>query len=35
MTAAATRKLITRYYDAFNSQDTATMLDCLGSRLRA
>ena len=31
MTAAATRKLITRYYDAFNKQDTATMLDCLGS----
>jgi steroid delta-isomerase-like uncharacterized protein len=31
MTAAATRKLITRYYDAFNRQDTAAMLDCLGS----
>lgn len=31
MTAAATRKLITRYYDAFNAQDTAAMLDCLGS----
>ena len=31
MTAAATRKLITRYYDAFNKQDTATMLDCLGA----
>lgn len=31
MTAAATRKLITRYYDAFNAQDTDAMLDCLGA----
>jgi steroid delta-isomerase-like uncharacterized protein len=31
MTAAATRKLILRYYAAFNAQDTATMLDCLGA----
>jgi steroid delta-isomerase-like uncharacterized protein len=30
MTAAATRNLITRYYTAFNAQDTETMLDCLG-----
>ena len=30
MTAAATRKLIERYYTAFNAQDTDTMLDCLG-----
>lgn len=31
MTAAATRKLITRYYDAFNAQDAEGMLDCLGA----
>ena len=31
MTAAATRKLINRYYSAFNAQDTDTMLDCLGA----
>ncbi len=31
MTAAATRKLINRYYTAFNAQDTYTMLDCLGT----
>jgi len=30
MTAAATRKLINRYYAAFNAQDNETMLDCLG-----
>lgn len=30
MTAAATRKLIARYYDAFNAQDTQVMLECLG-----
>ena len=30
MTAATTRKLINRYYSAFNAQDTDTMLDCLG-----
>ena len=29
MSAAKTRKLITRYYDAFNRQDTPAMLDCL------
>jgi steroid delta-isomerase-like uncharacterized protein len=31
MTAAATRKLINRYYTAFNAQDNETMLDCLGA----
>jgi steroid delta-isomerase-like uncharacterized protein len=31
MTAAVTRKLINRYYAAFNAQDTDTMLDCLGT----
>jgi steroid delta-isomerase-like uncharacterized protein len=30
MTAAATRKLVQRYYDAFNAQDVEGMLDCLG-----
>ncbi len=30
MTAVVTRKLINRYYAAFNAQDTAAMLDCLG-----
>jgi steroid delta-isomerase-like uncharacterized protein len=30
MTAAATRKLVHRYYDAFNAQDVEAMLDCLG-----
>ncbi|MFO1121416.1 MAG: ketosteroid isomerase-related protein [Hyphomicrobiales bacterium] len=30
MTAAATTKLIARYYAAFNAQDVAGMLDCLG-----
>ena len=30
MTAAATRKLIDRYYAAFNAQDIEAMLDCLG-----
>ncbi len=29
MTAAATRKLVQRYYDAFNAQDVDGMLDCL------
>ncbi|MEM9277239.1 MAG: ketosteroid isomerase-related protein [Pseudomonadota bacterium] len=29
MTAAQTRKLVTRYYEAFNRQDTPAMLDCL------
>jgi hypothetical protein len=32
MTAAATRKLINRYYTAFNVQDNEIMLDCLGAR---
>lgn len=31
MAAAITRKLIKRYYTAFNAQDTDTMLDCLGA----
>jgi len=31
MSAAATRKLINTYYDAFNRQDTAGMLACLGA----
>jgi steroid delta-isomerase-like uncharacterized protein len=31
MTAAATRKLITTYYAAFNKGDVAGMLNCLGS----
>lgn len=31
MTAAATVKLITRYYDAFDRQDIDAMLACLGS----
>ncbi|MEM7214292.1 MAG: ketosteroid isomerase-related protein [Pseudomonadota bacterium] len=31
MGAAATRKLIKSYYEAFNQQDTAGMLDCLAS----
>ena len=30
MTAAATRKLVQRYYDAFNARDVEGMLDCLG-----
>jgi steroid delta-isomerase-like uncharacterized protein len=30
MTAAATRKLVQRYYDAFNAQNVEGMLDCLG-----
>jgi len=30
MTAAATRKLVQRYYDAFNAQDVEGILDCLG-----
>lgn len=29
MTAAATRKLVQRYYDAFNAQNVDGMLDCL------
>lgn len=31
MTAAATRKLIKTYYDAFNRQDVDAMLACLGT----
>jgi len=31
MTAAASRKLIARYYDAFNRQDVPEMLACLGN----
>jgi steroid delta-isomerase-like uncharacterized protein len=31
MTAAATRKLITTYYAAFNAGDVAGMLNCLGT----
>lgn len=31
MTAAATRKLISQYYAAFNAQDVDGMLACLGS----
>ena len=31
MSAAQTRKLITRYYDAFNAQDVDGMLACLGA----
>ena len=30
MTAAATRKLIERYYQAFNAQNVEGMLDCIG-----
>jgi steroid delta-isomerase-like uncharacterized protein len=30
MTAAATARLIARYYDAFNAQDVEGMLACLG-----
>jgi len=32
MSAAKTRNLVSRYYEAFNRQDTPGMLDCLASR---
>ncbi len=31
MSAAQTRKLVARYYDAFNAQDVEGMLACLGT----
>jgi steroid delta-isomerase-like uncharacterized protein len=31
MTAAQTRKLVQRYFDAFNAQDVEGMLDCLSA----
>lgn len=31
MTASATRKLVARYYAAFNTQDTDGMIACLGA----
>jgi steroid delta-isomerase-like uncharacterized protein len=31
MTATATKKLITAYYDAFNAGNTQGMLDCIGA----
>jgi steroid delta-isomerase-like uncharacterized protein len=33
VTAAATRALIQRYYDAFNAGDVEAMLDCVGDDL--
>ena len=33
MTAAATRALIQRYYDAFNAKDVEAMLDCVSDDL--
>jgi steroid delta-isomerase-like uncharacterized protein len=31
MSAVTTRRLVQRYYDAFNRQDAVGMLDCLGT----
>lgn len=33
MSAAASKRLIQRYYDAFNAQDVEGMLECLGPRV--
>ena len=33
MTAAATRALVQRYYDAFNAKDVEAMLDCVSDDL--